>query len=405
MHQHLSTVALVLAMSEQPQIALALDKQSAATHKPEGVQFRCAPGYLDIIKTQMDVYLKETGIAPSLVTEKLERVDGTLTYTLSTPYDDVSTLDLFDRPEYQIHDAQLELPAAHGKTRTVQTASQKEILLALLQHGRLTEFEGGACSVQALKEHVGIRQNIAAFAEVNNFVWPEGGPAKWNKKYWQGGTPKHGVPTHAAMSDMFTNQKAYEIGCYTATKMVVVQGVLDYYRRVKPDPSKAKLIEQRLEADGDPLVNIEPGRVWDFESDFDKTELTRAGKLLRVQYGIAPKNFVPGDWGYMLNTDPITYKKTGYEGSNAIYLGRGKFDDYYNDNEHSYSYRHKLHEVYQWRNHVFSAQRDADKVVPLSTQDFETLGKSPSEGGIVLSLRMTPFFYGYQPLPTIKKTE
>ena len=365
----------------------------------EGLRFTCTPGQLAQLESGMTAYLSELSIAPAYVAVQLERANGTATYTLTTPADDVTTLDFFDRPEFQLQDAVIALPLKNGKKRTVKTASHKEILLALLQHGRLTEFKGAACDIDALKEHVGIRQNIAAWAEVLNFVWPDGGPAQWNEKYWKRGTPQPGFALRVAMDDMFLNQKKYRIGCYTATKMVVIQAMLDYYRRVRKDPAKLKLVEQRLSADGEPLVDVEPGRVWDFEAGFDLKEFDRPGKVLSVQYGIAPKNFVPGDWAYLLNTDQQTYQKTGYEGSNAIYLGRGKFDDYYNDHNHAYSYRQKLHEVYQWRHHVFSRSRDADKVKPLTARDIERLGRTPAEGGIVLSLRISPYLFGYQALP------
>lgn len=379
--------------------ALAALAGLAQAADAEGLRFTCTPGQLAQLESGMTAYLSELGIAPAYIAVQLERAHGTATYTLTTPADDVTTLDFFDRPEFQLQDAVIALPLNNGKKRKVKTASHKEILLALLQHGRLTEFKGAACDIDALKDHVGIRQNIAAWAEVLNFVWPDGGPAQWNEKYWKRGTPQPGFALRVVMDDMFLNQKKYRIGCYTATKMVVIQAMLDYYRRVRKDPAKLKLVEQRLSADGEPLVDVEPGRVWDFEAGFDRKEFDRPGKVLSVQYGIAPKNFVPGDWAYLLNTDPQTYQKTGYEGSNAIYLGRGKFDDYYNDHNHAYSYRQKLHEVYQWRNHVFSRSRDADKVKPLTARDIERLGRTPAEGGIVLSLRIAPYLFGYQALP------
>lgn len=125
------------------------------------------------------------------------------------------------------------------------------------------------------------------------------------------GTPT--VPLDDALLDAFTQQAKYAIGCYTASKLTYAHGVLDYYARVLEHPAKAALVR-----------------------------------------GVPPRHFVPGDWAYLLNTDPVTYEKTGYEGSNAIYLGRGRFDDYYDDHNHSYTFEEKLDEVYQWRNGVFS---------------------------------------------------
>jgi len=152
------------------------------------------------------------------------------------------------------------------------------------------------------------------------------------------------------------------------------------------------LIEARLTSDQDPLVDVELGEMWSFETDFDRSKFVRPGKILQIQYGVAPKNFVPGDWVYLLNNDALSSQKTGYEGSNAIYLGRNKFVDYYNDNGHSYTYRQKLDEVYQWRNGVFSRSRDSAKIQSISGARFKQLGKPPAEGGLVQDFRVFPYF-------------
>lgn len=365
--------------------------ESDALHADEGIRFSCEPDRLSHIKAGMATYLAFLGIAPDLVVKRTDQTSGALVFTLNTPRDDFDTLRLKNRPEFAIHDRVVRLPAKNGKMRKVVTVSRKEILLALLQHGRLTEFSGENCDLDTLKELVGMRQNIVAWSENLNWVWPDGEGAEWNAQYWRRGTPLSGVSLHAAFGDVFKNQSKYAIGCYTAAKLVMVQGILDYYRRVKHDPVRQKLVEARLAFDQDPLVDVEPGKMWSFEKDFDSRELARPGKILQIRYGVAPRNFVPGDWIYLLNSDPISSRKTGYEGSNTIYLGRNKFVDYYNDNGHSYSYRQKLDEVYQWRNGVFSRSRDSAKIQPLSGEEFEQLGKPPAEGGLVMDFRVFPY--------------
>lgn len=351
----------------------------------------------------MTKYLAALGIKSAWVVKKADPARGALVFTLSTPKDDFDTLRLKDRPEFAIRDHVVHLPAKNGKTRKIATVSKKEIVLALLQHGRLTEFSGESCSLDAFKETVGVRQNIVAWSEDLDWVWPDGDAAEWNEKYWRRGTPLPGKPLHAAFSDVFNNPSKYSIGCYTATKIVMVQGILDYYRRIKKDPSRLHLVETRLVFDEDPLVDIEPGKTWSFEKDFDPNELVRPGKLLQIQYGVAPRNFIPGDWVYILNTDPASAQKTGYEGSNAIYLGRNKFDDYYNDHGHSYTYPQKLNEVYQWRNGVFNRVRDAAKIHPLSEDDFERLSKTPAAGGLVMDFRVFPYHFVHGKLPELKE--
>ncbi|MGE5027984.1 MAG: hypothetical protein ACM3JK_05880 [Betaproteobacteria bacterium] len=365
----------------------------------EGIRFSCNPDQLAKVEAGMTLYLSDLGIGPGWVIKKEDPAGRTVVFTLNTPKNDFNTLNLKDRAGLTLQDDWVTLPAPHGKPKRIRTVSKKEIVLAMLQHGRLTDFSGSRCDTEALKDHVGIRQNTVAWVENLNWVWPDGRAARWNAKYWRRGTPRTGVSVHEALNDMFAHQHRYSIGCYTATKVIVLQGVLDYYARIKRTPALLHQVEKRVLADNEPLVNLEPGRMWDFEEDFDPAELGRPGKILTIQYGVAPKNFIPGDWVYLLNTDPKTKHKTGYEGSNAIYMGRNKFDDYFNDHGHAYTYEEKLDEVYQWRNGVFSRSRDAAKIKPLSKQDLEGLGKTPAEGGMLMDFRVFPYLFGYEALP------
>jgi len=373
--------------------------QSNENIQGDGIRFSCNTKQFSTIESGMDQYLASLKIPTSLIVKKIDNNKGTLLYTLNTPVDDTNTLNFKRRAAFQIHDDTVLLPTKSGKDKKILTVSKKEILLALLQHGRLTSFNGDACNIEALQDHVAIRQNMVAWAQTLNWIWPDGDHAEWNAKYWERGTPKPGVPIHAAFNDAFMNQNKYSIGCYTATKIVVAQGLLDYYRRIKKSNEQFKLVEDRLMQDHDPLVHIEPARMWDFEKDFDPKEINRAGKLVKIINDVKPNNFVPGDWSYFLNTDPLTYEKTGYEGSNSIYLGRNKFDDYYNDNNHSYSYFQKLDEVYQWRNGVFSRSRDFKKIKPLSKQDIVRLSAKPAQGGLLKSIRVAPFLFAFEQLP------
>lgn len=368
----------------------------------EGIRYTCAPSRIGIVTADMTDYLRALGIAPELVTTRIDLTQGIALYTLNTPPDDTDTLTLKDRPEMAIHDETVELPNGDGKYRRIAVVSKKEILLSLMQHGRLTEFQDQACDVEALKEHVGLRQNIAAWAGELHWVWPDGDAAQWNKKYWTRGTPNRRHPLHEALADVFVHQPQYSIGCYTAAKLVIVQGVLDYFRRVKKSPARLKQLERRLWADGEPLSGIEPGRMWDFEPNFDPRDADRPGKLMKLVSPVAPKNFVAGDWIYLLNTDAMSYRKTGYEGANPIYLGRNRFADYFDDHDHAYSYEEKLDEVYQWRNGVFSRSRDAAKRKPLTQEDYERLSHAPVDGGLQTGLRTFPYLFGFEALPPIQ---
>lgn len=405
MHHHLNSPTPFRPLASKlgaACLALALAFMSCNTKAaPQGIQFACEPGMHPAILAGMTRFLRELAIPDRLYRVTPDAATGTITYTLATPEGDHSTLDLHERPGYDVGEETLSLPQLNRPAIQVRTVSRKEIALALMQHGRLTVFTGAACDVQALKDQIGLRQTIVAWTEHLHWVWPDGGAARWNQRYWRDGTPSRNKPLHLALLDAFTNQRQYAIGCYTAAKLVLLQGVTDYYRRVRATDHLSAMVMQRIWLDGDPLVNIEPGDMWFFEEDFDPREQGRPGKLMKIQYNVAPRNFVPGDWAYIVNTDANTHHKTGYEGSNALYLGRNRFDDFYDDHDHAYSYEEKLNEVYQWRHGVFSRSRDAAKIQPLGPQDFQRLGLRPAQGGLVKGYRVVPYLFGYEPLPVI----
>ena len=342
---------------------------------------------------QFENYLIQLNLKKNLTSQIKNK--NQIIITLATPENDTNTLNLNQRAEFGIENEVVYLPVKNNLFREVTTVSKKEILLALLQHGRTTEFTGDFCNFEKLQQNIEIRQNIVAWTENLSWVWPDGDPAFWNKKFWKKGTPVKGVKLTDAYNDMFFNQKKYSIGCYTASKIVYGHAILDYFNRIKKNSVMLHEIEKRLLGeDKEPLVGIEPSEMWSFEHDFDAKKINVPGKILTIQHQVAPKNFVPGDWAYLLNTDEKTYRKTGYEGSNAIYLGRNRFDDYYNDKAaHSYSYEEKMFEVYQWRNNVFSLSRHKNRIKEIPESVKAKMDLSPQQGGQVLDFRTMPYLF------------
>jgi hypothetical protein len=381
--------------------------QALLPGQDDGIAFVCAPHQMSRIQADMARYLGGLGIRPQVFAmrrdDQPDAGTSTLHYTLIGPATDTSTLGLYRQSRYALGWGSVWLPGRAGRLQPVRTGSRKEIVLALMQHGRQTVFAGSACTVKALQEEVGLRQNIVAWSEHLHWGWPNGGSATWNTRYWHKGTPDTRWPLEVALRDVFINQKQYGVGCYTATKLVIVQAVLDYYRRMARQPKLVQHVIERLTADQEPLVDVEPPAMWDFEADYDRSEAHKPGKLVRIHPHVAPRNFVPGDWIYILNTDPVSSQKTGYEGSNAVYLGRNRFDDYYDDHAHSYTYEEKLGEVYQWRNGVFSRLRDAARIQPLTPRDFDRLSMTPALGGLVQSMRVVPYLFGHEPLPPLRQ--
>jgi hypothetical protein len=389
------SIALKVSAADNGHVNSLSDDTAHGVFGPgdQGVRFACSRHQLQLIKVGMAEYVKSLDIPEGLVVVTERPAEGVLVYTLATPPHNTSTLDFSALPSMNISTDEVTLSVSPDSTSRVRTVSRQEILLALLQHGRLTTLRGSACSVEALSDHVALRQNIVAWTENIRWGWPNGKAAEWNEKYWNRGRPKPGVPLREAIDDAFTNQSAYTMGCYTATKLAIVKGFLDYYNRVRPSPELARLVQARLLSDHDPLSDVEPGSVWSFEPGFNPKDASRPGKLLTIVREVSPKNFVPGDWVYFLNTDPVSRQKSGYEGSNAIYLGRDRFDDYYGENNHAFSYAEKLDEVYQWRNSVFSRIQDAPKRKLIDVEAFEHLSASPKAGGLVETWRVVPGFF------------
>ena len=369
-----------------------------AQTNPSGIQYVCGAQQIKDLRVEIKQYFDQVGISPSTY-QIVESADGqTLRYVLNTPDSDTSTIYFKWHPEFDIQSEVVELPGPKGN-HSIDTVSKKEILLALMQHGRLTQLNGKACDIQALKDHVGIRQMIVAWSQKLDWSFPDGDPANWNPEYWHAGDPKKGIPLLTAMTDIFIHPEKYAFGCFAASKIIMIQGALDYFERVKGDTEAAQLIIDRLQVDGEPLLNVEPGRMWYFENGIDEAELKRPGKILDLLTGVAPYNFVPGDWSYFLNTDPVSHQRLGYEGSNTIYLGSGIFDDFFNDNNHHYLYHEKITEVYQWKQGVFNRVRDYDKLAPVSSELLDQLSQSPRNGGFVLRYRAVPYFYKFADLP------
>ena len=358
-----------------------------------GLIFECGIEKLTQLKSQLNTYQQELGVDPSFY--EVHESGAHLRLSLKAP-SIYGTLYLRWDPKYNITEERISLPSAKGLTE-VETVSKKEILLALMHQGRETVFAGNACHIDALKEHVQIRQMIVAWSEHLHWSFPDGSAAQWNRQYWDQGNLKLGASLDKAMRDFFIQPDKCSIGCYTATKIVIIQGILDYFRRVKKDDVMADAIIKRLKSDDDVLVGIEPDAMWSFQKPISPEEQKRLGKLLKIQAQVAPMNFIPGDWVYFVNTDKDSSEKDGYEGSNSIYMGRASFDDFYNDNEHHYLYNEKIQNIYNWRNGVFSRSRHFQRMQILSAEQLHQFGLSPEEGGFLVKNRAIPYFFGFEP--------
>lgn len=405
----LSLFSSAISAEEHSVISSTSARATSETTRPSGLRFSCSPTQLKKVEKEMTKLFQDLKIPTNLFVKKGNPESGHLLYTLNTPETDTTTFDFHKRPEYKLKDDKILMHYGEGDDRETEVVSKKEILLAFLQHGRLTEFKDDDCSVDILKDQIGIRQNIAAWTENTYWNWPgdnKPDATDWNYDLWtRAGTPKAGVPVHKAFADVFTNPKKYAPYCYTASKLAVVHGILDYYKNVKKDPQMLAELERRLMLDGDPLVDVDPDldvdnayRVGTPDPVKDAQRITRNGKLVGATFNVAPNNFIPGDWAYFLNTDVRSANIRGYEGSNSIYMGRDKFDDYYYEHEGAYSKKEKLDEIYLWKWEGIEPKPR----ITITDAMRESMNRTPEQGGVVENFRWIPFNYGGNPLPKFK---
>lgn len=303
------------------------------------------------------------------------------------------TLDLRSRPRLWLGQDTLPKPVPGiGSPLSVPTpvVSLKEIFLAFAHIGRATMLRPEHAHFKTFLTHMQQRQSTALWAQRIVWHWPDGGYSRWNPTFWDKGTPRSRAGTYKAYLDALVNPQKYAIGCYTAAKLTLGLGLLDNAYRLNPNRALQRRTLSALWLNQDPLVGIEPSSIWSFEPGYDSAAPVLPGKTHVAQWVDHPRHMVPGDWVYIFNTDPTTYAKTGYEGSNAIYLGGGRFSDYYNDHGYSYAFEEKLDDVYQWRNEVFSRRRHFDRAQVLSKSQLAALENTPTKGGLLLDWRVGP---------------
>lgn len=210
----------------------------------EGLVFECDETKIKRIETQLNQYFNKLNIEEEFFHKELQK--NSIRFNLKNNTPDTSTLYIRWEPKYKIEDEIVYLPTSTGQKEVI-TVSKKEILLALMQSGRKTIFSGQSCDFEAFEDHLQVRQMIVAWAENLHWKFPDGGGAQWNQSYWKDGTLKPNKPLLEAMTDFFINPDECSVGCYTATKIVIIQGVLDYYQRIKKDPAKANQVKKSSE--------------------------------------------------------------------------------------------------------------------------------------------------------------
>jgi hypothetical protein len=300
-----------------------------------GIVFQCSPDKLQVIREAMNKYIATFGWPDSYIKTELSETDNTLTFQLEVPGHSPGTLTLAKDPALKIQDIKEKFTKESGKVEEYILPSETEIVAGLMQRGRTHEFKGNACSFDSFKEHVAIRQNTVRMARAADWQYG-GGYGRSNPKVWNmDWTVPYGKSSCDAIKDAFVGDFRYEIGCTRACKLISAAGPFLYYANKSPE-WKGKM--ERLAA-GAPLSMISPY----YENGVRQSD----GKFLERHLDVDWKNWIPGDWGWIRNEDPISSNVGGQEGSNIIYGGGDKFVVYYR-NEQDRTFDRCVTRVYEW---------------------------------------------------------
>jgi hypothetical protein len=341
-----------------------------------GIQFNCREEENKKLTESFKKLFEEYDwIAVGLVTTHLSKEGTQLNLRLHTTPTDTSTIDLFSRPEFKIQPDQDKFADRLGKQQNYEVASEKEIIASMLQNGRLFEFNKSYCQFEKFMEHVQMRKNIIRWGVRAMWKFPEEGPTKINPKFWNSDwTLKTGVKSSEAIADAFVGDFNYEIGCTKACQKIMAQGILDYFKHVKKDQEMSDHLD-RITAPK-PLDTIEMK-----VNGSSRKEMVQEGALVDRHFAVPSDNWVPGDWGWIKNTDEKSAEENGYEGCNIVYIGRGKFVVYY-ESDPDRTLDEALVRVYQWR--------ENSKENPIDSDLVRQVRKDPRDGGLLRDVRDFP---------------
>lgn len=382
-----ATLRAVVAEPRRPAIADARRVTPNLT-TPGGIVFSGQYEQVAKAKGQMQQLLTQMGWTETHVQIRLAPDGKQVAYSLNSPAQETGTLSLAQQPQWGLAPEVISYQDRRGQTKTLALVSQKEVLAAMLQHGRVFRFDGEYCSVDQLKQELAVRQNIVYWGSRADWVFPEDKIYRYNTgDFWeemQGDdwTVKPGVRPMQAIADAFVGKFSYQIGCTSACRFIVAHGIFDYFHRVRPSPAVTAQLEQRLDPRR-PFLNMAPA------VDRDGT-YRREGLLVERQFDVPSDHWTPGDWGWIKNTDDKSSEELGSEGCNIIYAGGGIFVNYYPERPPK-TLDESIKRVYGWRFGIEEGE------LQLSPEVAEKLRRDPRDGGMLRDVRDVPKSFDSSP--------
>lgn len=217
---------------------------------------------------------------------------------------------------------------------------KREIWIAMLSAPVRMDF----ADLDELDSHLRIRCNIVRAAEKTALAFKTQA-AERPVDFWHD-EPNEGfllkpeaclVDALIAATQPERTGRLFDFSCYRATEYVILLGLAQEARSNEPD------FYARLEAKARQKC-IKSGLFHD---------------VFLIEYGttdapIPMRYYIPGDRVWFKNPDEHSSNAPGFEGSWVIYLGQGRFSNFWR-RDAPYSMEDKAIEIYHWRHGVFIA--------------------------------------------------
>ncbi len=222
--------------------------------------------------------------------------------------------------------------------RPDEEALMREIWVAMLSAPVRIDF----ADLDELDSHLRIRCNIVRAAEKTALAFKTHA-AERPADFWHD-EPDEGfllkpeaclVNALIAATQPERTGRLYDFSCYRATEYVILLGLAQEARSTAPD------FYARLEA-------------------LARKKCVKSGlfhEVFLIEYGtsdapIPMRYYIPGDRVWFKNPDEHSSNAPGYEGSWVIYMGGGRFSNFWK-RDAPFSMEAKAMEVYHWRHGVF----------------------------------------------------
>lgn len=227
--------------------------------------------------------------------------------------------------------------ALHERLGTQRWTPELEIVIALLAAPVRQTFP----SFDELCAHVDVRKNICLAGSRTTLAFATA-TAERPSVYWSyaeetGFTLNPGVSLIDALimaTQPSVSGEVYSFSCYRATEYVMLLGMAQTLQAFHPELLSQLESQWRKQA-------IASGR-------FHDTFLTEIGSL---DQPVPIPYYVPGDRVWFRNPDEASSDVVGFEGSWVVYLGQGRFTDFWRPGS-VYSMADKCLEIYFWRHAI-----------------------------------------------------